>query len=427
VTHELLQLEADIASGSSRSRPSAIDRWTRTLIHARLAKLQSGSITLVDGSERTRLGDPGAALRATVRVDDQRFYRALALRGALGGAEAYMDGHWRCDDLSALIRILAVESGTTNGLNRGTARWRNPALAIFHALRRNTKSGSQRNIAAHYDLGNEFFQLFLDPTLTYSSGIFETPETTMEEASTAKYERLCQKLRLGPDDHVLEIGTGWGGFALHAAGRHGCRVTTTTISRRQYELACKRVEEARLADRIQVLLEDYRDLSGTYDKLVSIEMIEAVGHDQLETFFSVCGDRLKPDGVMVLQAITIPDNDFEEHSRSVDFIKRYIFPGGELVSVGAVNNAASRASGLRLSHLEDLTPHYAETLRRWRSRMFENLPRMRTLGLDDRFLRMWEFYLCYCEGGFDERSIGLMQAVLEKPGTRRAPVTGRLV
>ncbi|MDE0887620.1 MAG: cyclopropane-fatty-acyl-phospholipid synthase, partial [Myxococcota bacterium] len=249
---------------------------------------------------------------------------------------------------------------------------------------------------------------------------------TMEEASIAKYERLCQKLRLGPDDHVLEIGTGWGGFALHAAGRHGCRVTTTTISRSQYELACKRVEEAGLEDRIEILLEDYRDLSGSYDKLVSIEMIEAVGHEQLETFFGVCGERLKPDGVMALQAITVPDQNLEAYTRSVDFIKRYIFPGGELVSVGAVNDAASRASDLRLTHLEDLTPHYAETLRRWRSRMFENLPRMHTLGLDDRFLRMWEFYLCYSEGGFEERSIGLVQAVLEKPDARRSSVLGRL-
>lgn len=423
MTQEFVQLETQIPSNL---RLSAIDRWIRSRVHSRLAKLQSGSITFVDGPERSCLGDPRAALRATVYVDDPRFYRALGLQGALGGAEAYMDGHWRCDDLSTLIRILAAESEITSGLDGGAARWRRPALTMFHALRRNTKSGSQRNIAAHYDLGNEFFQLFLDPTLTYSSGVFETPEATMEEASIAKYERLCQKLRLGPDDHVLEIGTGWGGFALHAAGRHGCRVTTTTISRSQYELACKRVEEAGLEDRIEILLEDYRDLSGSYDKLVSIEMIEAVGHEQLETFFGVCGERLKPDGVMALQAITVPDQNLEAYTRSVDFIKRYIFPGGELVSVGAVNDAASRASDLRLTHLEDLTPHYAETLRRWRSRMFENLPRMHTLGLDDRFLRMWEFYLCYSEGGFEERSIGLVQAVLEKPDARRSSVLGRL-
>ena len=423
MNQKILQLETPLPSDF---RQSAIDRWTRSRVHSRLAKIQSGSITLVDGPKRICLGNPRAALRATVYFEGPRFYRALAFHGALGGAEAYIDGDWHCDDLSTLIRILAAEREITSGLDGGAARWRRPALAMYHALRRNTKSGSRRNIAAHYDLGNEFFELFLDPTLTYSSGIFETPEATMEEASITKYERLCQKLKLGSADHVLEIGTGWGGFALHAAGRHGCRVTTTTISRSQYQMACKRVEEAGLADRIEVLLEDYRDLSGSYDKLVSIEMVEAVGHDQLETFFGVCGERLKPDGVMALQAITVPDEDFKAHARSIDFIKRYIFPGGELVSVGSVNAAASRASSLRLTHLEDLTTHYAETLRRWRSRMFESLPRMRALGLDDRFLRMWEFYLCYCEGGFEERSIGLVQAVLEKSGARRAPVLGRL-
>ncbi len=423
MTQEFAQLETHIPS---HAHLSPLDRWTRSRVHARLGKLRAGSITLVDGPNRSCLGNSRAALRATVYIGDPRFYRALALGGALGGAEAYMDGYWRCDDLSSLIRILAAEREVTRGLNGGTASWRRPALSLLHSLRRNTRSGSQRNIAAHYDLGNEFFKLFLDPTLTYSSGIFEAPDATMEEASIAKYERLCQKLRLGPDDHVLEIGTGWGGFALHAAGRHGCRVTTTTISRSQYELARERIAEAGLEDRVEVLLEDYRDLSGSYDKLVSVEMIEAVGHEQLESFFRVCGERLEPDGVMVLQAITVPDRDLEEHVRSVDFIKRYIFPGGELVSVGAVNDAASHASSLRMTHLEDLTPHYAETLRRWRRRMFENLPGMRRLGLDDRFLRMWEFYLCYCEGGFEERSIGLVQAVLEKPGARHEPVLGRL-
>lgn len=421
MTQNPFQIETRIAK---QYRPSIIDRWACAQIRSRLSSLPSGLITLVDGTERSCLGDPDSVLRATVYVDDSRFYRALALGGALGGAEAYMDGYWRCDDLSTLIRILAGAREMMRGLNGGAAGWRRPALAMFHALRRNTRSGSRRNIAAHYDLGNEFFELFLDPTLTYSSGIFETSEATMEEASTAKYERLCRKLRLSPTDHVLEIGTGWGGFALHAAGEYGCRVTTTTISRRQYERALKRVEEAGLSDRIEVLLEDYRDLSGRYDKLVSIEMIEAVGHEQLETFFKVCGERLEPDGVMALQAITVPDIDFEQQTRSVDFIKRYIFPGGQLVSVGSVNAAASHASDLRLTHLEDLTPHYAETLRRWRSRMLKNLPRMRALGLDDRFLRMWEYYFCYCEGGFEERSIGLVQAVFEKAGARRTPVLG---
>ena len=226
----------------------------------------------------------------------------------------------------------------------------------------------------------------------------------------------------GPNDHVLEIGTGWGGFALHAAGRYGCRVTTTTISRNQFERARSRVEAAGLADRIEILLEDYRDLHGRYDRLVSIEMIEAVGNEHLEGFFGTCGDRLHDDGAMAIQAITVPDQGLDQHIRNVDFIKRYIFPGGELVSVHAMNTAAFRASDLRMTDLEDLTPHYAETLRRWRSRMDENLSAMRALGLDERFLRMWQYYFCYCEAGFEERSIGLVQAVFEKPRTRSAPL-----
>jgi cyclopropane-fatty-acyl-phospholipid synthase len=403
----------------------ALVRRTRSLVCARLRALRSGALTLVDAEGATHFGDPAATLRATVFVEDPRFYRALVLRGALGGAEAYMAGYWSSDDLTALVRMLALDPGMLQAFGAGPARWLRPSLALFRWLRRNTRSGSHRNIAAHYDLGNEFFELFLDPTLTYSSGIFEREGASMEEASVAKLERVSRKLRLGPADHVLEIGTGWGSFALHAAARHGCRVTTTTISRRQYELARDRVAHARLADRVEVRLEDYRDLRGRYDKVVSLEMIEAVGHEHLDAFFRVCSERLRPDGAMLLQAITIPDRDYEAHTRSVDFIKRYIFPGGELVSVSAVTGAASRAD-LRLTHLEDLTPHYAETLRHWRRRMLDNLPRMRGLGLDDRFLRMWEFYLCYCEGGFEERQIGVVQALLEKAGARRAPVLGAL-
>jgi cyclopropane-fatty-acyl-phospholipid synthase len=408
------------------ARPNALDRWMRNRVRARLSTLRVGALTLVDTEGSERFGDPDASLCATVHVRDSRFYRALARRGALGGAEAYMDGHWWSDDLTAAVRILALNRRTLERLDSGLVRWMRPSLALFRALRSNTRTGSRRNITAHYDLGNEFFELFLDPTLTYSSGIFEAPDATMEQASVAKYERVCQKLQLGRDDHVLEIGTGWGGFALHAAQRYGCRVTTATISRRQHDLARRRVAEAGLSGRVEVRFEDYRDLRGCYDKLVSIEMVEAVGHEYLETFFRVCSDRMRPKGVMVLQGITVPDQDYAEHKRNVDFIKRYIFPGGELVSVGALNAAAARATDLRATHLEDMTPHYAETLRRWRKRMFENIHDMRALGLDERFLRMWEFYLCYCEAGFDERQVGVVQAVFEKPGARRASVLGRL-
>jgi cyclopropane-fatty-acyl-phospholipid synthase len=423
VTEDILHLQPRTGSVV---RLDAVDRWLRARVFGRLSTLRGGSLTLVDADGREHFGDPGAALRATVQVGDPRFYRALVGRGALGGAEAYMDGYWRSDDLTAAVRILAANRRALQGLDSGLARWALPWLRLLHGLRANTRAGSRVNIAAHYDLGNDFFELFLDPTLTYSSGVFETPTATMEQASTAKYERVCRKLQLTSADHVLEIGTGWGGFALHAARRYGCRMTTATISRRQYDLARRRVAEAGLSGRVEVRFEDYRDLRGRYDKLVSIEMIEAVGHAYLDTFFRACSDRLRPEGVMALQAITVPDWDYTAHKRNVDFIKRYIFPGGELVSVGALNEAAARATDLRMTHLEDITPHYAETLRRWRRRMFENVEKMRGLGLDERFLRMWEFYLCYCEAGFEERQVGVVQAVFEKSGARRASVLGGL-
>jgi cyclopropane-fatty-acyl-phospholipid synthase len=423
MSENTLQLEG---SRGRRAKPIRLGGIARRAVRQRLGSLQSGRLTLVENGASHVYGDPHAELQATLFVRDSSFYRSIVLRGALGGAESFMDGAWTTDDLPTVIRILALDNNTTEGLGKGLDRWIQPGLALFHKLRTNTRKGSRRNIASHYDLGNDFFGLFLDPTLTYSSGIFEREDATMEEASIAKYERACQKLAIESSDHVLEIGTGWGGFAIHAARTHGCRVTTTTISKRQYEVARRRVEEAGVADRVEVLFEDYRELRGEYDKLVSIEMIEAVGHRYLDEFFRVCSERLRPDGVMFLQAITVNEQDLEAHYRSVDFIKRYIFPGGELVSVGALSAAAARRTDLRLTHVEDQTPHYAETLRRWRARMKANLSQMRGLGLDDTFLRMWEFYLCYCEGGFEERAIGLVQAVFEKPRTRRASLLGEL-
>jgi cyclopropane-fatty-acyl-phospholipid synthase len=402
-----------------------VDRWARAGLRSRLRKITRGRITVVDGCESERFGEAESDLTATVFVHDPRLYRALAFRGSLGGAEAYMDGYWRCDDLTSLIRIMARNESALGGLDGGLARAGRPALKALHALRRNTLPGSRRNIAAHYDLGQEFFELFLDPTLTYSCGIFEREGMSMEEASVAKYEHVCRKLRLGPDDHILEIGSGWGAFAIHAARNHGCRVTTTTISRDQHELARRRVAEAGLADRVEVLFEDYRDLGGLYDKLVSIEMIEAVGHRHFDTFFGVCSDRLRPEGSMLLQAITTREQDFAVSKRSVDFIKRHIFPGGQLVSLGAICDSLSRRGDMRITHVEDITPHYAETLRHWRERMFENLDRMRGLGLSERFLSMWEYYFCYCEGGFRERSIGTVQVLLEKPLSLRDPILVR--
>jgi cyclopropane-fatty-acyl-phospholipid synthase len=423
VTETFLDLEC---TGSAAAPLRATDRLARAAVLRRLARIASGSLVVVDGDGATRFGEADSELRATVTVRDPGFWRALALRGALGGSEAWLDGAWQADDLVRVIRILARNRVALAGLDRGLARLALPPLRMLHALHANTRRGSRRNISAHYDLGNEFFSLFLDPTLTYSCGIFERPDATLEEASLAKYARICRKLEIGARDHVLEIGSGWGGFAIHAARATGCRVTTTTISREQFGLARERVAAAGLAGRVEVLLEDYRDLRGSYDKLVSIEMVEAVGHRHLDGYFRTCSERLRPDGAMCLQAITMHEQDYAASTRNVDFIKRHVFPGGQCVSTGAICASLARASDLRLVHLEDLTPHYAETLRRWRARLLESRERIRALGLPERSLRVFEYYLAYCEGGFEEREIGVAQLLLNKPEARRRPVLGRL-
>jgi len=407
-------------------RAGAIDRWARGVLETLLARVRKGEIELRDGARVIRFGRPGTGLLATIRVRDPRFYRAVVLRGTLGAGESYMDGFWGCDDLAVLVRIMVLNQEALNGLESRVARLAMPILRVGHALRRNSLRGSRRNITSHYDLGNEFFELFLDSTLTYSSGIFEDDDATLEQASIAKYERICRKLALGPGDHVLEIGSGWGGFAIHAARHCACRVTTTTISRAQWERARQRVAEAGLSERIEVLLSDYRELRGSYDKIVSIEMIEAVGYRNLGAFFQICSDRLRPDGSMLLQAISVLDRELDISLRNVDFIKKYIFPGGQLVSLGAICAATARSGDLQVAHVEDITPHYARTLACWRRNMLENLDGMRALGLGESFLRMWEFYLAYCEGSFAERAIASLQIYLEKPGVRREPILGAL-
>ncbi len=406
-------------------RAGTVDRWARAALHNRLRRLEWGRVSLSDGGEVEHFGPSGAALQATITVLDPRFYRALLFSGALGAAEAYIDGYWRCDDLVALMRTIALDYDSV-GLETGRSRLWQPWNSLLHALRSNTRSGSRRNIEAHYDLGNEFFELFLDPTLTYSCGVFERPDMTMEQASIAKIDRACKKLRLSKEDHLLEIGTGWGSFALHAAATYGCKVTTTTISREQHELASERISRAGLSERVTLLFEDYRDLRGRYDKLVSIEMIEAVGHKHLTDFFRACSERLKANGAMLLQAITHGERDHRRSIGSVDFIKRYMFPGGQLVSLGAISEALGRATDLRITHLEDITPHYAETLSHWHQKMFQNIERMRALGLSQAFLNLWDFYLAYCEAGFRERAIGVAQILLEKPLSRGEPPQGAL-
>ncbi|MCA7024918.1 MULTISPECIES: cyclopropane-fatty-acyl-phospholipid synthase family protein [Stenotrophomonas] len=389
-------------------------------MHQQLAGFGHGQLVVEDPLGTLRIGQAGSGPAVTLRVLDPGFYRALATHGSVGAGQAYMDGLWQCSDLVGLIRLLARNRDLLDGMETGSARLGGLAMKALHALRRNTREGSRRNIAAHYDLGNAFFGLFLSPDLMYSSACWSGADDTLEAASTRKLELICRKLALGPDDHVLEIGTGWGGFALHAARHHGCRITTTTISREQHDLAAARIAEAGLGDRITLLQSDYRDLHGQYDKLVSIEMIEAVGADFQDSYFGQIGRLLKPDGLALVQAITIEDHRYAQALKSVDFIKRHVFPGCFIPSISAMLASKTRSSDLALIALEDFGLSYARTLQAWRERFLAQLPAVRAQGFDERFIRLWEFYLAYCEGGFRERSIGVAHLLLAKPGWRPA-------
>lgn len=403
--------------GEASLRPASLgitDRLARWAVTANLSTIERGQIRLEDAVGATSYGESGD-LEATVRVHRPRFYRHAILGGTLSVAESYLQGDWDCDDLTALFRIFTRNLSTGDALDAGVARVAGVGHRLFHRWHANDRSGSRRNIHAHYDLGNAFFALWLDETMAYSSGVFPDWQATMYEASVEKFDRICRRLQLGPADHLLEIGSGWGGLALHAASRYGCRVTTTTISREQYDAAVARVAGAGLADRVTVLLEDYRDLTGQYDKLVSIEMIEAVGHENLDTYFRKCGQLLRPGGSFVLQAIVMPERRYRQYLRSVDFIQRYIFPGGCLPSHGAMLDSVARTGDLRLVYAEDFALHYAETLRRWRRAFHEREHEVRQLGYSEQFLRMWHYYLCYCEAAFEERYVGLSQIQFDKP------------
>ncbi len=399
-------------------RIGALDLMLRERLLVQVAALKGGRIVLSDAVGHVDLGEPGSEFTIHLEVRDPAFYRAVAAQGSVGAGEAYMQGHWHCDDLVGLIRLLVRNRDLVDGMETGLARLGAWALRAWHALRRNTREGSRRNIAAHYDLGNDFFSLFLSSDLMYSSALWAGEDDTLEAASARKLEAICRKLQLKPSDRVIEIGSGWGGFALHAARYHGCHVTTATISREQHALATERVRQAGLQDRITVLLQDYRDLTHTYDKLVSIEMVEAIGAPYLDTYFGKLGSLLKPDGLALVQAITIEDHRYEQAVVAVDYIKRFIFPGSFIPSVNALLSAKTRASDLGLVHLEDFGLSYARTLQAWRTRFIAALPQVRAQGFDECFIRMWDFYLAYCEGGFRERSIGVAHLLMAKPGYR---------
>ena len=405
-------------ANTTTDRPGIRDRIARRLLTRVLSRLQFGHMTLRDGNDQFHAGVDSSDLRAELRVHRPRFYRRAVFGGSLGAAESYFDGDWSCDNLTALLRIFGQNLELSNQLDRGLPKIAKSLSRLAHLTRSNTRSGAKQNIHEHYDLSNEFFALFLDPRMMYSCAYFEDDQATLEEASTAKLEQVCRKLRLSPHDHVVEIGTGWGGFAEYAARNFGCRVTTTTISREQHTHACERIRSAGLSNQVDVLLKDYRDLDGRFDKLISIEMIEAVGHKFLGTFYRQCGNLLRDDGLMLIQGITMPEQRFRPYLRSVDFIQKYVFPGGCLTSQMAMTNAATKTTDLRVTHAEDLSAHYAETLRHWRRRFSNRIDDVKRLGFSDRFVRLWEYYLCYCEAGFDERLTGLAQMTFAKPRYR---------
>ncbi|TGG95536.1 class I SAM-dependent methyltransferase [Natronospirillum operosum] len=399
---------------------SAPGIWRRLMFRA-LEQIEDGYLVIEENGETWAFGNPASDCRASVEIRDPAVYREFVLGGGLGAAEAYVLKLWDSHDLTRVVQVFARNLKT---LQRGgpLATLRKTLAWLDHQLNRNTINQARRNIAAHYDLGNDLFEHFLDPSMMYSAAMYPSRDASLEDAQTFRLHRICQKLDLQPDDHLLEIGTGWGGMALFAARHYGCRVTTTTISRQQFDYAQQRVREAGLEDRVTLLMQDYRDLEGEYDKLVSLEMIEAVGHQYLSTYFRKCNDLLKPDGAMLLQAITIADQRYDHYRRNVDFIQKYIFPGGALPSVSQLAGEISRATDMTVKHLEDFGQHYARTLRDWCERFNRNSEQLLNQGYDESFQRLWNYYLAYCEGGFREHNIGVAQLVLAKPQNRRESI-----
>ncbi|WOL27227.1 MULTISPECIES: SAM-dependent methyltransferase [Pseudomonas] len=390
-----------------------------------LSQLKSGHLVITENGERLIFGDSGAGLVGEVQIHDTSVWGMIASNGSIGAGEAFIHGYWSSPDLTKVIRVLVSNLDVLDAMEGGLARLGRPLIRGLHWINRNTRKGSQKNIAAHYDLGNDMFEQFLDPTMMYSAAQFLTADDTLEQAQLNKLQRICQKLDLKPADHLLEIGTGWGSMALYAAQHYGCKVTTTTLSKEQFDYTQARIEALGLQEQVTLLLEDYRDLTGQYDKLVSIEMIEAVGHHFLPSYFKQCARLLKPHGLMLLQAITIREQRYEQAKSSVDFIQRYIFPGGALPSVQKMLEIVGKDTDMNLMHMEDFGLHYAKTLRLWHENFRRAHGRLTELGYDEYFLRLWEFYLCYCEGGFLERSIGTAQLLLAKPAAMTEPLLGR--
>lgn len=410
--------------GPDAGSGGGIDRWLRTRVLSRLASIEQGGLTIRDADGEYVLGRSDDPLHATVIIRDLRFWRLMASGGSVGAGEAWMASLWDSPDPVAVVRVLARNRQVLDEMETVAARVTNVLLGLWHAFNRNSLQGSRRNIAAHYDLGNEFFAAWLDERMMYSSALYTAEDETLEQAQVNKLDRICRKLALCPDDHLLEIGTGWGGLAIHAAEHYGCRVTTTTISQEQYDHARRKVLEAGLEERVTLLMRDYRLLEGRYDKIVSVEMIEAVGHQYLDTYLAKIDSLLESDGLALIQAITIEDYRYAGALKAVDFIKRYIFPGAFIPSVSAITASMARASRLGLIELVDFGSSYARTLAAWRERFEARWDQIRTMGFDEMFRRRWLWYLAYCEGGFRERAISDVHLLMAGPQWRPASESG---
>lgn len=396
---------------------STTQSWSRSFLLRLLIGLKYGRLMLQEGDQIMVFGHDDS-VTATLKINDPDFYPRVLSGGSIGAADAYIERLWDSDDLTAVVRILVANQEVLNGLEKRVAWLLWPFNRLQHLFRSNSKNGSKKNILAHYDLGNEMYRSFLDPTMMYSAAVYPREDSTLEEASVHKLDIVCRRLRLQPQDRVIEIGSGWGGFAIHAARNYGCHVTTTTISDAQYEEAQKRITEAGLSERITLLKQDYRDLQGQFDKLVSIEMIEAVGNRWLPGFIATCSRLLKEDGVMLIQAITLRDQLHAGYLKSVDFIQKYIFPGGCILSNQRLANLITDHSDMVIRNVDDYGYDYARTLKDWRQRFLASFESLTSLGYDERFKRLWEYYFSYCEGGFEERAISVVQLTATKPRHR---------
>ncbi len=411
---------ADRVSESKKS--TLLSSFFKKGVMEKFKHLQYGHIEIQDRGETYTFGNYQSSDKVTVKIYSSEFYVFLGSGGVTGVAEAYMAGYWSADNLVLLLQIILKNKDILLSLDTGLAKLINPINKIIHWSKQNTLKGSKKNILAHYDLSNEFYKLWLDPSMTYSCGYFSDHSVSLEEASKEKIDRICRKLKLNENDHVLEIGTGWGSFSIYAAKNYGCRITTVTISDAQFEYASNLIKKYGLESKIKIKNQDYRQIKGKFDKIVSIEMIEAVGYQFIPEYFSKISSLLKQDGFVAIQGITYNDQNFEKYKGSVDFIKKYIFPGSCLISMAQISDVIKNYTDLAIVDMEDITKHYAETLNRWKNNFMGVIPEVQAMGFSEAFIRMWEFYFVFCEAGFKERNIGDVQIIFSKSGARNIDI-----